>query len=96
MTIDAEHGDEVGRVDAISQEFDSHTWGEVGRLGVLGLGDGHADVAGISTLEHTSVGVGTLADPLNLGSHSLGVNGFVAATVPCAGELVADSVKDGA
>ncbi len=95
LTINAEHGNEVGGVNAISEELDTHAWGKVGRLSVDRLGDGHADKSSVGTLEHTCVRVATLADPLDLGSCTLSVDCLVAATVPGACELVTSSVKDG-
>lgn len=95
LTINTEHGNEVGRVEAISEELDAHTWGQIGGLGVDGLGDGHADISSVGSLEHSCVWVATLADPLDLGSCTLSVDCLVAATVPGACHFVTSSVKDG-
>ena len=82
LTIDAEHGHEVGGVDAVTEELYSHAGPDVGGLGVDGGSRGHADVAVVGALEDASVGVVTLRDPLDLADVSDGVDSLVAAAGP--------------
>ena len=94
LSIDAEHADEVGRVHAVSEQFDAHSWGQIRGLCVDGLGDGKSGEAGIGALEHASVGVVAGGDPLDLGNVTVCVYGLGPAAGPGACKLVTWRIKD--
>ena len=95
LAVDAEHADEVGRVMAISEQFDAHSWGQVRRPGVDRFGDRKSGKAGVSTSEHACVWVAAHGDPFDLTHITLGMNGLVPAASPAALKFITWGVKDG-
>ena len=94
LTINTKHSNKVGRVDAITEELNSHAALHIRGLGIDWDGAGHADEARVTSLKDTSVGVATKIDPLDLAHITDRVNGLVTATSQTAVKLVTLNFKD--
>ena len=96
MTVDGVHGDEIGGIGAVSEEFHTHARGQVdhSRNSDDWFGNGEAHIASVSTLEDSCVGVASQIMPDCLSNGALSMDSFVAAAAPVAGKLVTWRVKD--
>ena len=94
LPINAEQGDKVGRVHAISKQFESHAWSHVRRLSVRRGSVRQANVARVSAAEHASVRVTSLTDPLSLSNSSVWMDHFLAAASEATLQLVTGGVKN--
>ena len=79
LTVDAEHGNKIGGVDAIAEELDTHARFHVGRLSVYGGGTGHANVASVTALKNASIRMISMVYPSNLANVTDRMNGLVPA-----------------
>ena len=94
LTVNAEHGDEIGGVDTVTEELHTHAGLHVGRSLVDWRGRGHADVSGVATLEDSSVRMVAKVDPLDFADVADGVDSLITAASPAAVKLVTLGVKD--
>ena len=94
LAVDGVHGDDVCRVDAVTEELDAHARSQAWRLGVLRSSRRESGIASIAASENTGVWVTTEILPLDLSDATNSMNCLISAAVPVALKLIALGIED--